>query len=149
MTLKHVFHNPRFGFGDPGAAAAAASSLSAEEAERLVAICQDRLLSCRDPPMETLRLQAAFRGRYRPHAESVRAHRREVERRAAPLAREICEWGAAAGARRGDREALRAKVVACAVLRSGLGSPADAAVAREAGAALETVFSQVGKAASG
>ncbi len=49
--LKHVYQNPRYGF-EPSSAL-----LGEEEAQRLVTICQDKIVNDRDPVTELMRMQ--------------------------------------------------------------------------------------------
>ena len=51
LVLKHVYQNPRYGF-EPSSAL-----LGEEEAQRLVTICQDKIVNDRDPVTELMRMQ--------------------------------------------------------------------------------------------
>ncbi len=64
-------------------------------------------------------------------------HRRVLESRLQPVIREITDSRAKT---KEDLESLYRKIVSAILLRSGLGSPTDISVVREATAALQSVF---------
>ena len=66
-------------------------------------------------------------------------HRRVLESRLQPVIREITDSRAKT---KDDLESLYRKIVSAILLRSGLGSPTDISVVREATAALQSIFPQ-------
>lgn len=72
-------------------------------------------------------------------ADFLEEHRRVLESRLQPVIREITDSRART---REELESLYRKIVSAVLLRSGLGSPTDIAVVREATAALQSVFPQ-------
>ena len=73
-------------------------------------------------------------------AEFLEEHRRVLESRLQPVIREITDSRAKNNE---DLEGLYRKIVSAILLRSGLGSPTDISVVREATAALQSVFPPV------
>ncbi|XP_052772365.1 cilia- and flagella-associated protein 206-like isoform X2 [Mya arenaria] len=76
---------------------------------------------------------------YTTRADFLDEHRRVLESRLQPVLREITDSRART---REELESLYRKIVSAVLLRSGLGSPTDIAVVREATAALQSVFPQ-------
>ena len=76
---------------------------------------------------------------YTNRSEFLEEHKRVLESRLQPVMREITDSRART---REELEGLYRKIVSCVLLRSGLGSPTDISVVREATAALQSVFPQ-------
>ena len=97
----------------------------------------DRLLDVRSPSLDTIKMQVYFDMNYTTRSEFLEEHRRVLESRLQPVIREITDSRAKT---KEDLESLYRKIVSAILLRSGLGSPTDISVVREATAALQSVF---------
>ncbi len=97
----------------------------------------ERLLDVRSPSLDTIKMQVYFDMNYTSRAEFLEEHRRVLESRLQPVIREITDSRAKT---KEDLESLYRKIVSAILLRSGLGSPTDISVVREATAALQSVF---------
>nr|KAG5708354.1 hypothetical protein BaRGS_034385 [Batillaria attramentaria] len=93
----------------------------------------------RSPALETVKMQVYFDMNYTTRSDFLEEHRRVLESRLQPVVREITDSRART---REELESLYRKIVSAVLLRSGLGSPTDIAVVREATAALQSVFPQ-------
>lgn len=102
-------------------------------------ICVERLMDSRSPALDTVKMQVYFDMNYTTRADFLEEHRRVLESRLQPVIREITDSRART---REELESLYRKIVSAVLLRSGLGSPTDIAVVREATAALQSVFPQ-------
>ncbi|KAL3864488.1 hypothetical protein ACJMK2_006167, partial [Sinanodonta woodiana] len=102
-------------------------------------LCVDRLMDNRSPSLDTVKMQVYFDMNYTTRADFLEEHRRVLESRLQPVIREITDSRART---REELESLYRKIVSAVLLRSGLGSPTDIAVVREATAALQSVFPQ-------
>ncbi|XP_034254602.1 cilia- and flagella-associated protein 206-like [Thrips palmi] len=128
----------------------------------LRASCVRFLMDKTAPGLAATRMRIAFRRKYRTPGATAAEQARNTESRMAPILAEVLSVAGEGaptggaddlappflapprGARKADREdykqRLYGSVVAAAVLRSGLGSPADPAVMKEASAAMQSVY---------
>lgn len=114
-------------------------TLTKEDVKKLIKLCVDRLIDLRSPSLDTIKMQVYFDMNYTTRQEFLEEHRRVLEARLGPVTREITDSRART---REELESLYRKIVSYILLRSGLGSPTDIAVVREATAALQSVFPQ-------
>ncbi|XP_033632882.1 cilia- and flagella-associated protein 206-like [Asterias rubens] len=114
-------------------------TLTKDDVQKLIKICVDHLLDTRSPALDTVKMQVYFDMNYTSRADFLDEHRRVLEQRLTPVIREITDSRART---REELESLYRKIVSAVLLRSGLGSPTDIAVVREATAALQSVFPQ-------
>ncbi|XP_078256357.1 cilia- and flagella-associated protein 206 [Rhinoraja longicauda] len=113
--------------------------LTKTDVHKLITICVDRLLEADRPSLDTIKMQIYFDMNYTSRAEFLAEHRSVLESRLAPVCREITDSRARS---REEFECLYRKIVSYVLLQSGLGSPTDIGVVREATAALQSVFPQ-------
>ncbi|KAM5286705.1 cilia- and flagella-associated protein 206 isoform 2-T2 [Hipposideros larvatus] len=102
-------------------------------------LCVSRLLDSKNPSLDTIKMQVYFDMNYTSREEFLEEHHRVLESRLGSVLREITDNRACA---REELESLYRKVVSYMLLRSGLGSPTDIKIVREATAALQSVFPQ-------
>ncbi|KAK3758413.1 hypothetical protein RRG08_058683 [Elysia crispata] len=114
-------------------------TLTKDDVQKLIRLCVDRLMDTRSPALDTVKMQVYFDMNYTTRADFLDEHRRVLESRLLPVIREITDSRART---REELESLYRKIVSAVLLRSGLGSPTDIAVVREATAALQSVFPQ-------
>ncbi|XP_005101930.1 cilia- and flagella-associated protein 206 [Aplysia californica] len=114
-------------------------TLTKDDVQKLIRLCVDRLMDSRSPALDTVKMQVYFDMNYTTRADFLDEHRRVLESRLLPVIREITDSRART---REELESLYRKIVSAVLLRSGLGSPTDIAVVREATAALQSVFPQ-------
>ena len=88
-----------------------------------------RILDSRSPSLDTIKMQVYFDMNYTTRQDFLDEHRRVLDARMQPVIREITDSRART---REELEALYRKIVSAILLRSGLGSPTDIAVVREA-----------------
>ncbi|UJR21636.1 hypothetical protein I4U23_024713 [Adineta vaga] len=113
--------------------------LASEDVQRLIDLCVKRLLDNKSASLDTIKLQVYFDMNYTTREEFLTEHRRVLETRLQPITREITDNRATT---KDELESLYRKIVSSVLLRSGLGSPTDISVVREATAALQSVFPQ-------
>lgn len=92
-------------------------------------LCVDRLMDSKSPALDTVKMQVYFDMNYTTRADFLQEHRRVLESRLQPVIREITDSRART---REELESLYRKIVSAVLLRSGLGSPTDITVVREA-----------------
>lgn len=114
-------------------------TLTKDDVQKLIRLCVDRLMDTRSPALDTVKMQVYFDMNYTTRSDFLDEHRRVLESRLQPVVREITDSRART---REELESLYRKIVSAVLLRSGLGSPTDIAVVREATAALQSVFPQ-------
>lgn len=114
-------------------------TLTKDDVQKLIMLCVDRLLDTQSPSLDTVKMQVYFDMNYTSRADFLEEHRRVLDQRLQPVVREITDSRART---RDELEGLYRRIVSCVLLRSGLGSPTDIAVVREATAALQSVFPQ-------
>ncbi|XP_048585340.1 cilia- and flagella-associated protein 206-like isoform X2 [Nematostella vectensis] len=114
-------------------------TLTKDDVQKLIKLCVARLLDSNSPALDTVKMQVYFDMNYTSRSDFLEEHRRVLEQRLSPVIREITDSRART---RDELEALYRKIVSCVLLRSGLGSPTDIGVVREATAALQSVFPQ-------
>lgn len=114
-------------------------TLTKDDVQKLIKICVHRLMDTRSPSLDTVKMQVYFDMNYTSRADFLDEHRRVLESRLQPVIREITDSRART---REELESLYRKIVSAVLLKSGLGSPTDIAVVREATAALQSVFPQ-------
>ncbi|CAK8690676.1 cilia- and flagella-associated protein 206-like [Clavelina lepadiformis] len=114
-------------------------TLTKDDVQKLIKYCVERLVDVRSPSLDTIKMQVYFDMNYTSRREFLDEHRRVLEARLTPVTREITDSRART---REELESLYRKIVSYVLLRSGLGSPTDIAVVREATAALQSVFPQ-------
>lgn len=114
-------------------------TLTKDDVQKLIRLCVDRLMDTRSPALDTVKMQVYFDMNYTTRSDFLEEHRRVLESRLQPVLREITDSRART---REELESLYRKIVSAVLLRSGLGSPTDIAVVREATAALQSVFPQ-------
>ncbi|CAF1057219.1 unnamed protein product [Adineta steineri] len=113
--------------------------LASDDVQRLIDLCVKRLLNNKSIALDTVKMQVYFDMNYTTRDEFLTEHRRVLETRLQPISREITDNRATT---KDELEALYRKIVSSVLLRSGLGSPTDISVVREATAALQSVFPQ-------
>ncbi|XP_075453968.1 cilia- and flagella-associated protein 206 [Ascaphus truei] len=130
FVVKAVVLDPRNGFN-------VERTLTKNDVQKLIKLCVDRLLDTRSLCLETIKMQVYFDMNYTNRDEFVAEHHHVLESRLDPVCREITDSRARTAE---ELESLYRKVVSYVLLRSGLGSPTDIKVVREATAALQSVF---------
>ncbi|XP_007467371.1 PREDICTED: UPF0704 protein C6orf165 homolog isoform X2 [Lipotes vexillifer] len=114
-------------------------TLKKGDVQKLVKLCVTRLLDSKNPSLDTIKMQVYFDMNYTSREEFLEEHHRVVESRLISVSREITDSRACI---REELESLYRKIVSYVLLRSGLGSPTDIKIVREATAALQSVFPQ-------
>ncbi|KAM6186570.1 cilia- and flagella-associated protein 206 [Rhynchocyon petersi] len=114
-------------------------TLVKNDVQKLVKLCVARLLDCKNPSLDTIKMQVYFDMNYTSREEFLEEHHRVLESRLGPITREITDNRSYA---REELESLYRKIVSYVLLRSGLGAPTDIKIVREATAALQSVFPQ-------
>uniref|UniRef100_A0A8D0ZL59 Cilia- and flagella-associated protein 206 n=1 Tax=Sus scrofa TaxID=9823 RepID=A0A8D0ZL59_PIG len=132
FMVKAVVLDPSNGFNTD-------RTLIKSDVQKLVKLCVDRLLDSKNPSLDTIKMQVYFDMNYTRREEFLEEHHRVVESRLGSVTREITDSRACI---REELESLYRKIVSYLLLRSGLGSPTDIKVVREATAALQSVFPQ-------
>ncbi|XP_072355892.1 cilia- and flagella-associated protein 206 isoform X1 [Scyliorhinus torazame] len=132
FMVKAVVLDPRYEFNVD-------RTLTKTDVSKLIMICVDRLLESQRPSLDTIKMQVYFDMNYTSRAEFLAEHRCVLESRLAPVCREITDSRART---RDELECLYRKIVSYMLLHSGLGSPTEISVVREATAALQSVFPQ-------
>ncbi|CAF1493419.1 unnamed protein product, partial [Didymodactylos carnosus] len=113
--------------------------LASEDVQRLIDLCVKRLLDSKSASLDTIKMQVYFDMNYTTRDEFLTEHRRVLQSRLQPILREITDNRSTT---KEELESLYRKIVSSVLLRSGLGSPTDISVVREATAALQSVFPQ-------
>ncbi|KAM9667337.1 cilia- and flagella-associated protein 206 [Trichechus inunguis] len=132
FMVKAVVLDPSNGFNMDRA-------LIKSDVQKLVKLCVARLLDSKNPSLDTIKMQVYFDMNYTSREEFLQEHHRVLESRLGPISREITDNRSCA---REELESLYRKIVSYVLLRSGLGSPTDIKIVREATAALQSVFPQ-------
>ncbi|XP_020734793.2 cilia- and flagella-associated protein 206 isoform X4 [Odocoileus virginianus] len=132
FMVKAVVLDPSNGFNTD-------RTLTKSDVQKLVKLCVNRLLDSKNPSLDTIKMQVYFDMNYTSREEFLEEHHRVIESRLSSVSREITDSRACA---REELESLYRKVVSYVLLRSGLGSPTDLKIVREATAALQSVFPQ-------
>uniref|UniRef100_A0A8D0DW11 Cilia- and flagella-associated protein 206 n=1 Tax=Salvator merianae TaxID=96440 RepID=A0A8D0DW11_SALMN len=132
FMVKAVVLDPRNGF-------IVDRTLTKADVQKLIMLCVDRLLDTRNPSLDTIKMQVYFDMNYTTRVELINEQHHVLESRLAPVSREITDNRART---REEFESIYRKIVSYVLLRSGLGSPTDIKVIREATAALQSVFPQ-------
>ncbi|XP_041523729.1 cilia- and flagella-associated protein 206 isoform X2 [Microtus oregoni] len=114
-------------------------TLIKSDVQKLVKLCVARLLDSKNPSLDTIKMQVYFDMNYTSREDFLEEHHRVLESRLCAVSREITDNRACA---REELESLYRKIVSYVLLRSGLGSPTDIKIVREATAALQSVFPQ-------
>ncbi|XP_050806082.1 cilia- and flagella-associated protein 206 isoform X4 [Gopherus flavomarginatus] len=114
-------------------------TLTKNDVQKLIKLCVSRLLDAVNPSLDTIKMQVYFDMNYTNRVELLNEQHRVLEARLAPVSREITDNRART---REELESIYRKIVSYVLLRSGLGSPTDIKVVREATAALQSVFPQ-------
>ncbi|XP_008574604.1 PREDICTED: UPF0704 protein C6orf165 homolog [Galeopterus variegatus] len=114
-------------------------TLIKSDVQKLVKLCVARLLDSQNPSLDTIKMQVYFDMNYTSREEFLEEHHRVLESRLGSVRREITDNRACA---REELESLYRKIVSYVLLRSGLGSPTNIKIVREATAALQSVFPQ-------
>lgn len=114
-------------------------TLMKSDVQKLVKLCVARLLDNKNPSLDTIKMQVYFDMNYTSREEFLEEHHRVLESRLGSVSREITDNRACD---REELESLYRKIVSYVLLRSGLGSPTDIKIVREATAALQSVFPQ-------
>ncbi|XP_048653842.1 cilia- and flagella-associated protein 206 [Marmota marmota marmota] len=112
-------------------------TLMKSDVQKLVKLCVARLLDNKNLSLDTIKMQVYFDMNYTSREEFLEEHHRVLESRLGSVSREITDNRACA---REELESLYRKIVSYVLLRSGLGSPTDIKIVREATAALQSVF---------
>uniref|UniRef100_A0A6J0TJP5 Cilia- and flagella-associated protein 206 n=1 Tax=Pogona vitticeps TaxID=103695 RepID=A0A6J0TJP5_9SAUR len=137
FMVKAVVLDPRNGFNVD-------RTLTKADVQKLIKLSVDKLLDTRNPSLDTIKMQVYFDMNYTSRVELINEQHRVLESRLAPVSREITDNRART---REEMESVYRKIVSYVLLRSGLGSPTDIKVIREATAALQSVFPQTELAA--
>ncbi|XP_067882747.1 cilia- and flagella-associated protein 206 [Heterodontus francisci] len=132
FMVKAVVLDPRYEFNVD-------RTLTKTDVRKLISTCVDRLLETQRPSLDTIKMQVYFDMNYTSRAEFLTEHRCVLESRLAPVCREITDCRSKT---RDELECLYRKIVSYMLLHSGLGSPTELSVVREATAALQSVFPQ-------
>ncbi|XP_077759261.1 cilia- and flagella-associated protein 206 isoform X2 [Canis aureus] len=132
FMVKAVVLDPNNGFNMD-------RTLMKSDVQKLVKLCVCRLLDSKNPSLDTIKMQVYFDMNYTSREEFLEEHHRVLESRLGPVMREITDNRACA---REELESLYRKIVSYVLLCSGLGSPTDIKIVREATAALQSVFPQ-------
>ncbi|KAM9060423.1 cilia- and flagella-associated protein 206 isoform 2-T5 [Megaptera novaeangliae] len=132
FMVKAVVLDPSNGFNTD-------RTLMKGDVQKLVKLCVTRLLDSKNPSLDTIKMQVYFDMNYTSREEFLEEHHRVVESRLSSVSREITDSRACV---REELESLYRKIVSYVLLRSGLGSPTDIKIVREATAALQSVFPQ-------
>ena len=98
-------------------------------------------MDTKSPSLDTVKMQVYFDMNYTTRSDFLEEHRRVLESRLQPVIREITDSRART---REELESLYRKIVSAVLLRSGLGSPTDIAVVREATGLLVFCFDYLG-----
>lgn len=114
-------------------------TLTKNDVQKLIRVCVERLCVGKSPKLDTIKMQVYFDMNYTGRSEFLEEHRKVLESRLSPVTREVTDSRART---REELESLYRKIVSYVLLRSGLGSPTDIGVVREATAALQSVFPQ-------
>lgn len=130
FMVKAIVLNPHSGFNVD-------RTLTKEDVQTLIKMCVTRILDTKSPSLETIKMQVYFDMNYTSRDVFLEEHRRVLESRLHPVIREITDSRAQT---REDIETLYRKIVTSVLLRSGLGSPTDISVVREATASLHSIF---------
>nr|XP_023506551.1 cilia- and flagella-associated protein 206 isoform X4 [Equus caballus] len=104
-------------------------TLIKSDVQKLVKHCVTRLLDNKNPSLDTIKMQVYFDMNYTSREEFLEEHHRVLESRLGSVMREITDNRACA---REELESLYRKIVSYVLLRSGLGSPTDIKIVREA-----------------
>ncbi|XP_005684758.1 PREDICTED: UPF0704 protein C6orf165 homolog isoform X2 [Capra hircus] len=132
FMVKAVVLDPSNGFNTD-------RTLTKSDVQKLVKLCVNRLLDSKNPSLDTIKMQVYFDMNYTSREEFLEEHHRVIESRLSSVSREITDSRACV---REELESLYRKIVSYVLLRSGLGSPTDIKIVREATAALQSVFPQ-------
>ncbi|XP_069454410.1 cilia- and flagella-associated protein 206 isoform X2 [Ovis canadensis] len=132
FMVKAVVLDPSNGFNTD-------RTLTKSDVQKLVKLCVNRLLDSKNPSLDTIKMQVYFDMNYTSREEFLEEHHRVIESRLSSVSREITDSRACV---REELENLYRKIVSYVLLRSGLGSPTDIKIVREATAALQSVFPQ-------
>ncbi|XP_056422042.1 cilia- and flagella-associated protein 206 isoform X2 [Hyla sarda] len=122
FVVKAIVLDPRNGFNVD-------RTLTKDDVQKLIKLCVDRLLDTKSPSLETIKMQVYFDMNYTTRGEFLDEHHRVLESRLATVSREITDSRARTAE---ELESLYRKIVSYVLLRSGLGSPTDIRVVREA-----------------
>ncbi|KAB1275734.1 Cilia- and flagella-associated protein 206, partial [Camelus dromedarius] len=133
FMVKAVVLDPSNGFNTD-------RTLLKSDVQKLVKLCVSRLLDSKNPSLDTIKMQVYFDMNYTSRGEFLEEHHRVIESRLSSVSREITDNRACV---REELESLYRKIVSYVLLRSGLGSPTDIKIVREATAALQSVFPPV------
>ncbi|XP_057646718.1 cilia- and flagella-associated protein 206 isoform X3 [Chionomys nivalis] len=104
-------------------------TLIKSDVQKLVKLCVARLLDSKNPSLDTIKMQVYFDMNYTSREDFLEEHHRVLESRLSAVSREITDNRACA---REELESLYRKIVSYVLLRSGLGSPTDIKIVREA-----------------
>ncbi|KAL5510723.1 hypothetical protein EMCRGX_G006320 [Ephydatia muelleri] len=115
-------------------------TLLKDDVQKLIKTCVSQLMDSSSPSLDTIKMQVYFGMNYSTRAEFLQEHHHVLDTRLLPIMREISDTRAR---NREELDGLYRKIVSYVLLRSGLGSPTDIAVVREATAALQSVFPQM------
>ncbi|DAA26170.1 cilia- and flagella-associated protein 206 [Bos taurus] len=132
FMVKAVVLDPSNGFNTD-------RTLTKSDVQKLVKLCVNRLLDSKNPSLDTIKMQVYFDMNYTSREEFLEEHHQVIESRLSSVSREITDSRACV---REELESLYRKIVSYVLLRSGLGSPTDIKIVREATAALQSVFPQ-------
>ncbi|XP_010153579.1 PREDICTED: UPF0704 protein C6orf165 homolog, partial [Eurypyga helias] len=110
-----------------------------EDVQNIIQLCVTRLLDTTNPSLSTIKMQVYFDMNYANRVELLSEQYRILERRLAPLVREIAD---SRPRMQEEMQNVYHKIVSYVLLRCGLGSPVDIRVVREVTAALQSVFPQ-------
>lgn len=133
FMVKAIVLNPNSGFNVD-------RTLTKEDVQTLIKLCVSSILDTKSPSLDTIKMQVYFDMNYTSRSLFLEEHRRVLESRLHPVIREITDTRAQT---REEIETLYRKIVTAVLLRSGLGSPTDIAVVREATASLQSIFPQI------
>ncbi|XP_029800367.1 cilia- and flagella-associated protein 206 isoform X2 [Suricata suricatta] len=122
FMVKAVVLDPRNGFNMD-------RTLMKSDVQKLIKLCVSRLLDSKNPSLDTIKMQVYFDMNYTSREEFLKEHHRIFESRLGSVTREITDNRACS---RDELESLYRKIVSYVLLRSGLGSPTDIKVVREA-----------------
>ncbi|XP_075603744.1 cilia- and flagella-associated protein 206 isoform X2 [Balearica regulorum gibbericeps] len=122
FMVKAVGLDPRYDFNVD-------QILAEKDVQNLIQVCVTRLLDTTNPSLSTIKMQVYFDMNYANRAELLSQQHRVLEERLAPVVRGITDSRPRV---QEEMENVYRKIISYVLLSSGLGSPTDIEVVREA-----------------
>ncbi|KAG8011027.1 hypothetical protein GBF38_005670 [Nibea albiflora] len=130
FMVKAVVLDPRNGFNVD-------RTLTRQDVQKIEELCLDKLMEECSPSLDTIKMQVYFELNYTSRHEFLEEIHRVSESKLSPVSREITDSRVKT---REELDTLYCKIITYILLRSGMGSPTDVNIVREATAALQSVF---------